>query len=88
MSFNLLFNNLRLKLKELACSDLSIPENESSYVLLEQIIKMLRTILGRDDDNYVMMLFSTEIVDLIDLLTDEIKKSQPIAQNISRQLFK
>ncbi|CAI4776024.1 BDM_1a_G0048530.mRNA.1.CDS.1 [Saccharomyces cerevisiae] len=74
LSFNLLFNNLRLKLKELACSDLSIPENESSYVLLEQIIKMLRTILGRDDDNYVMMLFSTEIVDLIDLLTDEIKK--------------
>ncbi|EJS41849.1 ira2p [Saccharomyces arboricola H-6] len=74
LSFNLLFNNLRLKLKELACSDLSIPENESSYVLLEQIIKMLRTILSRDDDNFVMMLFSTEIVELIDLLTKEIKK--------------
>ena len=33
-----------------------------------------RQILSRDDDNFVMILFSTEIVDLIDLLTEEIKK--------------
>ncbi|QID87911.1 Ras GTPase activating protein ira2 [Saccharomyces pastorianus] len=74
LSFKLLFSSLRLKMKELACSDLSIPENETSYILLEQIIKMLRTILSREDDNSVMLLFSTEIVDLIDSLTEEIKK--------------
>ena len=74
LSFNLLFNNLGLKIDELMSIDLSKSHEDSSFVLLEQIIIIIRTILKRDDDEKIMLLFSTDLLDAVDKLIEIVEK--------------
>ncbi|CCF57120.1 hypothetical protein KAFR_0C01250 [Kazachstania africana CBS 2517] len=74
LSFRVLFQHLRGRLDEIVNQDLSVSDNESSFILLEQVIIIVRTILRRDDDEKVMILFSIDIIELIDQLVAIIKK--------------
>lgn len=74
LAFKYLFKNLRIRLDELSNLDLSKPEQELNFVLLEQIIIILRTILNREDEEKSMLLFSSEIVNFIDDLCEMIER--------------
>lgn len=74
LSFRFLFKNLRSRLQEIYDLDLSECEQELNFVLLEQIIIILRTILNREDEEKSMLLFSSEIVDFIDELCCQVEK--------------
>ncbi|KAL3229776.1 Inhibitory regulator protein IRA2 [Nakaseomyces bracarensis] len=74
LAFKYLFKNLRIRLNELSDLDLSQPEQELNFVLLEQIIIILRTILNREDEEKSMLLFSSEIVNFIKDLCDMVEK--------------
>ena len=74
LSFKLLFQQLRQRLNGLFYVDFSDPGEEPSFLLLEQIIITLRTILRRDDDEHVMVLFSIDFINLIDHLIDIVEK--------------
>lgn len=74
LSFNILFDNLRIKIEELRSVNLSQKVHESSFVLLEQIITIVRTVLNRDDDERIMLLFSIRVVSTIDQLSDLVEK--------------
>ncbi|CCK72454.1 Ras GTPase activating protein IRA2 KNAG_0K00890 [Huiozyma naganishii CBS 8797] len=68
LSFKVLFEHLRSRIDELSSFDLSLPKNDLTYILLEQIIITLRTILRRDDDTSAMVLFSVDIIEIIEQL--------------------
>lgn len=68
-SFNVLFNLLLKHINQIINLDLSISENELSFVLLEQIIIIIRTILKRDDIGELMIIYSSAIIDVIETLT-------------------
>ncbi|CAI4055633.1 GTPase-activating protein IRA1 SKDI_02G2510 [Saccharomyces kudriavzevii IFO 1802] len=74
LSFNLLFDNLGVKIDGLMSIDLSKPHEDSSFVLLEQIIIIIRTILKRDDDEKIMLLFLTDLLDAVSKLTETVEK--------------
>lgn len=74
LSFQLLFHNLKLKIDEIKSVDLSEDNQEFYFILLEQIIIIIRTILKRNDDENVMVLFSLDIVNFIDQLVDIVSK--------------
>ncbi|CCK72560.1 GTPase-activating protein IRA1 KNAG_0K01960 [Huiozyma naganishii CBS 8797] len=74
MSFGLLFENLKIKINMLEKIDISDPNQESNFVLLEQIIIILKTILLRDDDEHVLILFSPHLVNSIDDLIGIVEK--------------
>ncbi|GMM54638.1 hypothetical protein DAKH74_012540 [Maudiozyma humilis] len=72
-SLNVLFNHLRNHINQIMNVDLCRPENEMSFVLLEQIIIIIRTILRREDIGDIMLVYSTNIIDVIDRLIVVIK---------------
>ncbi|EJS44753.1 ira1p [Saccharomyces arboricola H-6] len=74
LSFDLLFDNLGVKIDELMSVDLSKSHEDSSFVLLEQIIIIIRTILKRDDDEKIMLLFLTDLLDAVSKLTEIVGK--------------
>ena len=74
LSFDLLFDNLGVKINELTSVDLSKAYEDSSFVLLEQIIIIIRTILKRDDDEKTMLLFLNDLLDAVTKLTDIVEK--------------
>ena len=66
LSFKLLFKNLKKRVEELEDCDLTEPENELQFILLEQVIVILRTILERDDEVGVLIIVSLQLLDLIE----------------------
>lgn len=70
LSFNILFDNLKLKAEQLKGVDFTLTFHEPDFVLLEQLITIIRIILRREDEDKIMLLFSTEIVHLIDKLIE------------------
>lgn len=72
-SLNVLFNHLRNHINQIMNIDLCRPENEMSFVLLEQIIIIIRTILRREDIGDIMLVYSTNIIDVIDRLIVVVK---------------
>lgn len=74
LAFKLLFSNLKAKIDELKEVDLSAPNHELSFVLLEQIIIILRTILRREDDEKIMILFSVDVINFIDDIVDILER--------------
>ncbi|GAV47238.1 hypothetical protein ZYGR_0H00790 [Zygosaccharomyces rouxii] len=73
-AFKSLFSNLKLKIDELKELDLTAPGHELSFVLLEQIIIILRTILRREDDDKIMILFSVDVINFIDDMVEILEK--------------
>lgn len=74
LAFKLLFANLKSKIDDLMTVDLSQPHQDLSFVLLEQIVIILRTILRRDDDERILLLFSIDVIDFIDQLVEIVNK--------------
>ncbi|KAG0668708.1 Ras GTPase activating protein ira2 [Maudiozyma exigua] len=72
-SLNVLFNHLRNHINHIMNIDLCAKQNEMSFVLLEQIIIILRTILRREDIGDIMIVYSTNIIDVIDRLIMVVK---------------
>ena len=72
-SLNVLFNHLRNHINHIMNVDLCSKQNEMSFVLFEQIIIILRTILRREDIGDIMIIYSTNIIDLIDRLIMVVK---------------
>ncbi|AGO12380.1 AaceriAER025Cp [[Ashbya] aceris (nom. inval.)] len=70
LAFAILFKHLKKKTKDLFDIPIAEQENELHYVLLEQIILVIRVILERDDDTDVLICVS---LDLIELLEDIFK---------------
>ncbi|EDO19273.1 hypothetical protein Kpol_1036p15 [Vanderwaltozyma polyspora DSM 70294] len=71
--FYLLFRNLRKRLGEIVSLDLSLEENEHYFILLEQSILIIRVVLERNDNVHsTMVLFSTDLIFIVDLLTSVI----------------
>lgn len=81
LAYRILFDNLRSKIDQLGNIDLSETSQEFNFVLLEQIIIIIRTILKRDSDEKVIFLFSLDIIDFIDQLVE-------IVENISHDSAK
>lgn len=75
LSYGILFKNIKVKIDELSTIDLTLPDQELSYILLEQMIIIIRTILKRDDDNQIIIWYSLQ---LINSITDIIKIVQKI----------
>lgn len=76
-ALNLLFKNLRLKIISISSINLSDDANELSFVLLEQIIIIVRVVLERDGDknaNSNMVFVSLAIIDLINILITHVEK--------------
>lgn len=84
LAFKLLFSNLKSKIDELKELDLTSQGHELSFVLLEQIIIILRTILRREDEERIMILFSVDVIGFIDDIV-EILETMP---NDSTKFFK
>lgn len=65
LAYSLLFEDLNKKICNL--KDVQFDENTNNlvYILLEQLIIILRTILKRDDEDKRLLLFSNGIVDAI-----------------------
>ncbi|CAL9732625.1 inhibitory regulator protein Ira1p [Monosporozyma unispora] len=74
LSYGILLTNLKTKIRELYLVDLSLPDQESSYILLEQIIIILRTILRRDDDSQIIIWFSPNLIESISDVIDIVQK--------------
>lgn len=74
LAFKLLFSNLKSKLNELKEENLTAQGHELSFVLLEQIIIILRTILRREDDEKIMILFSVDIINFVDDIVEILEK--------------
>ncbi|GAV52250.1 hypothetical protein ZYGR_0AG02410 [Zygosaccharomyces rouxii] len=84
LAFKLLFSNLKSKIDELKDLDLTAPGHDLSFVLLEQIIIILRTILRREDDEKIMILFSVDVIHFIDDIVEILEKMP----NDSMKFFK
>jgi len=78
-SLNVLFNHLRNHINQITNVDLCAKQNEMSFVLLEQIIIIIRTILRREDIGDIMIVYSTNIIDVIDRLIVVVKNMDPNA---------
>ncbi|CAL9729565.1 inhibitory regulator protein Ira2p [Monosporozyma unispora] len=65
LSYKVLFEHISSRIDELSSTEVALPRNELTYVLLEQIIITLRTILKKDDEEEVMILFSVDILEII-----------------------
>ncbi|CCH61653.1 hypothetical protein TBLA_0F01100 [Henningerozyma blattae CBS 6284] len=74
LAYRILFDNLRSKIEKLRSVDLSQSNQELHFVLLEQIIIIIRTILKRDNDEKVIFLFSLDIIEFIDQLIEIVEK--------------
>ncbi|CDF87615.1 BN860_10462g1_1 [Zygosaccharomyces bailii CLIB 213] len=74
LAFKLLFSNLKRKLDELKGIDLTASSHELSLVLLEQIIIILRTVLRREDEDKILLLFSVDVINFIDDIVDILEK--------------
>lgn len=81
LGFKLLFKNLKKRTDELEQLDLTDPKNDTAFLLLEQIILILRTLLERDDAKEELILVSLELLDLIEQLFK-------IVENISHKSTK
>ncbi|KAM3161127.1 Ras-GAP domain-containing protein [Lachancea thermotolerans] len=68
LAFKLLFKNLKKRVDDLEDLDLTISENDSSFLLLEQVILILRTMLEREDSKGELILVSLEILSLVNQL--------------------
>lgn len=68
LSYRVLFEHISSRIDELSSTEIALPRNELTYVLLEQIIITLRTILKKDDEEEVMILFSVDILEIIERL--------------------
>lgn len=66
LTFKTLFRVLQQRVNDLKNINLSAKENEYDFVLLEQILVVIRIILERDDTSTVLILVSVELLDLID----------------------
>ncbi|SCU85403.1 LANO_0C04170g1_1 [Lachancea nothofagi CBS 11611] len=65
LGFKLLFEHLKLKADALEALDLTETQYNSSVLLLEQIILILRTILEREDAKQELILVSLQLLSLI-----------------------
>ena len=68
LSYKILFAHLSSRIEELFSSHVILSTNEESFILLEQIIITLRTILQKEDEEKVMILFSVDILSIIEKL--------------------
>ncbi|CUS22629.1 LAQU0S06e02366g1_1 [Lachancea quebecensis] len=68
LAFKLLFRNLKKRVDDLEDLDLTKSENDSSFLLLEQVILILRTMLEREDSKGELILVSLEILSLVNQL--------------------
>lgn len=66
LCYGMLFDNLKIKIKELENIDLSLPENESSFILLEQLIIIIKNILNPENKENIMVWFSINLINAID----------------------
>ncbi|CCD23317.1 Ras GTPase activating protein IRA2 NDAI_0B02820 [Naumovozyma dairenensis CBS 421] len=73
LSFKLLFDNLKCHIRALSDIDLTKPEEEYNFILLQQLIAVLRSILKRSDDQKIMVIFSIDVIDVISQLMRIIK---------------
>lgn len=81
LAFKILFNILKQRIGELESLDLSLTQNDSSFLFLEQIILIVRTMLEREDSKGELILVSLELLSLIDQL---FKIVEDINHNSSR----
>ncbi|AMD22856.1 HHR087Cp [Eremothecium sinecaudum] len=78
--FPTLFHHLKAKVRELEAIDVIAPENELSFILLEQIILILRVIMERDDEIDILVQISLDLLDLIEgifKIVEQIKHDSP-----------
>ncbi|AET40083.1 RasGAP domain-containing protein Ecym_5324 [Eremothecium cymbalariae DBVPG len=66
LAFATLFKHLKKKISDLSSVDVTLRENKLSFVLLEQIILILRVIMERDDEMDVLICVSLDLVELIE----------------------
>lgn len=74
LSYGLLFDNLKIKIKQLEAIDLSLPGNELSYILLEQLIIIIRNILNPENKESIMVWFSINLINAIDSIISLVEK--------------
>lgn len=74
LSYGILLSNMKTKIIGLKLVDLSLPDQESSYILLEQIIIILRTILRRDDAGESIIRFSSNLIEAISDVIDIVQQ--------------
>ncbi|CCF59180.1 hypothetical protein KAFR_0G01460 [Kazachstania africana CBS 2517] len=73
LSFKLMLAHLHTKIEQISALDLSQQKNQSAFLLLEQSIIILRTVLKRDDEERNMLVFSPELIEVIDLIIDVVE---------------
>ncbi|CAB4253634.1 GTPase-activating protein IRA1 [Maudiozyma barnettii] len=74
LAYSLLFDDLSMKISDLKNTQFDENTDNLTYILLEQIIIIMRTILKRDDEDRRLLLFSNGIVDTIQDLIHIIEK--------------
>ena len=74
LSFKILFDHIKLRVEEIMLVDFTLPENESAFILLEQIPWIMRCILSRENIDKVIFLSSTDIVEVINKLVVVVKR--------------
>lgn len=74
LAYGLLFDNLNSKVESLKLVNFNDNTDELVYVLLEQLIIILRTILKKDDEKQSLLIFSNEITNFINSFTQIIEK--------------
>lgn len=74
LAFKLLFSNLKPRMVGLEAIELSEAKNDLNFVLLEQIITIIRTIIKRDDYGKNLIMFSLDILNFIDQLIEIVNK--------------
>ncbi|CDO94877.1 unnamed protein product [Kluyveromyces dobzhanskii CBS 2104] len=80
LAFDALFVALQQKINGLKDIDIVKTENELSFILLEQVIMVVRMILERDDTSDVLIIVSVPLLNLIDdilRIVDTIDQSSP-----------
>ena len=80
LAFDALFAALRQRIDELKDINIVEKDNELSFILLEQVIMVVRMILERDDTSEVLIIVSLPLLNLIDdilRIVDTIDKSSP-----------
>ncbi|SCU84295.1 LAMI_0C06964g1_1 [Lachancea mirantina] len=68
LAFKLLFEALKTRIDALEQLDLSASENDAAFLLLEQVILILRTLLERDDAREELILVSLELLSILEQL--------------------
>lgn len=68
LSYKVLFAHLNSRIEELFSSKIVLSTNKEAFILLDQIIITLRTIIQKKDEEKIMILFSMDIMGVIDKL--------------------